>query len=392
MGPNDVRAYEALVGHAKLGDLVALARDVLGGAARARKAEWADAARVKSKAEELKLTLEDCATPFGNALAVLERGPEDDAERGLAAALWAHVLAESPPKSSEDEDSAVADLLWLATRTPFDATGLVDRALGDAADEVWATIADRIRRIDEGELAPLGRGEALAACSALVASSSTAAGKQAGALANELKDRAFARVLASRKPPPTASADEKLTGEMLSAPRGPITTALLALTGVLLALHAARLLGKVALAYKRPAEITLGEDGVRIKTHTELLGRVLRERDIVIARTGLARATREVRYPRTGLYAGLLALAIGSYLGIATLVDGVRSASPSLLLTGLLIVAAGIGLDFALASLAPGMTGHVRIAFVPRAGSAVCVGGLDAKRADAALRKLAHAR
>lgn len=91
-------------------------------------------------------------------------------------------------------------------------------------------------------------------------------------------------------------------------------------------------------------------------------------------------------------YAGLLALAVGSYVGVATLVDGVRAASPSLLLTGLVIVAAGIGLDFLLGSLAPGATGRVRVAFVPRKGPTVCIGNVDAKRADAALRKLSHAR
>jgi hypothetical protein len=137
--------------------------------------------------------------------------------------------------------------------------------------------------------------------------------------------------------------------------------------------------------------VTLSDDGVRIHARTEMLGRTLRERDIVISRAALARATREVRYPRIGFYAGLLALAIGSYFGVSAFVDGVRTASPSMLLTGLVVIAVGIGLDFLLGSLAPGATGRVRIAFVPRRGAAVCVGGLDPKRADAALQRLAHA-
>ncbi len=393
MGPNDVRAYEALAGHDKLGDLVTIARDVVGAAAEARRPEWSDPARVKAKAEDLKLQPDDCATPFGNAFAVLERGPEDDGERGLAAAIWAHVLAETPPKTSEDEDRTAGDLLWLAARTPFDATGLVDRALGDASDEVWGAIADRIRRIDEGKLHPLGRGEALVGCAALALSASAAAAKHATVLASELRDRAMSRVLAGRKESVVGvPTEEKITGEMLPTPRGPIATAALALTGLLFLLHAARLIGKLAFAYKRPAEVTLSDDSVRIKARTEMLGRTLRERDIVIARSGLVKATREVRYPRIAFYTGLLALAVGSYIGVATLVDGIRAASPSLLLTGLLVIAIGIALDFFLGSLAPGASGRVRVAFVPRAGPTVCVGGVDAKRADAALQKLAHAR
>ncbi|NVL83962.1 hypothetical protein, partial [Escherichia coli] len=71
-----------------------------------------------------------------------------------------------------------------------------------------------------------------------------------------------------------------------------------------------------------------------------------------------------VRYPRAAFYAGLLALAIGSYVGVRAFVDGVRAASPSLLLTGLVVIALGIGADFVLGSLVPGSRGRVRIAFV----------------------------
>jgi len=168
MTPNDVRAYEALTGHTKLVELVSIARDLLGSAAETKRADWADAARVKAKAEELGVSHDDAATELGNVLTVLEQGPRTDSERALGAALWAHGLSDAPPKTSEDEDRAAADLLWLAARTPFDATGLVDRALGDAGDEMWAAIADRVRRIDAGTLPPLGRGEALSGCAALV--------------------------------------------------------------------------------------------------------------------------------------------------------------------------------------------------------------------------------
>jgi hypothetical protein len=441
MTPNDVRVYEALAGHAKLAQLVALARDVLGAAAEKKAADWTDASRVKAKAEELGLTHDDASTANGNALTVLERGAETPSERALGAALWAHALADGPPKTSEDEDRAAADLLWLAARTPFDATGLVDHALGDAADEMWAAIADRVRRIDAGTLPPLGRGEALCGCAALAASESVAAKKQATALSRELADSSLARVVATAtkdsaaketaakdasakdapakdvapssshlraaepvkeaapasSPKPVVDAgpplpDEKLTGEMLPTPRGLVVTAALAFTGILFVMHAARLVGRFALAYKRPAEVTLSGESVRIHARTEMLGRTLRERDTVISRTALSRATREVRYPRMAFYAGLLALAVGSWIGVATLVDGVRSASPSLLLTGIVVIALGIALDFFLGSLAPGAKGRVRVAFVPRKGPTVCVGDVDAQRADAALKRLSHAR
>lgn len=385
----DVRAFDALGKSAKLGDLVSIARALLTDAAQARRAEWANAARVAELAAEAKLTHEESMTPFGDALAVLERGPEDDAERALACALWAHVLAEAPPKGRDEEDRAATDLLWLAAHTPFDATGLVDRALGDGASDLWDAIADRVRRIDQGKLPALGRGEALVGGVALAQSSAPAASRHVASLAAEARDSKLARVLASSVA--ASSEDEKIVGEMTAPPRGPVATAALALTGILFVIHASRLLARVALAYKRPAEIVLSDKTVRIRFRTEMLGRILRDRDVVIQRAGLVRATREVRYPRAAFYAGLLALAIGSYLGVATFVDGVRAASPSLLLTGLVIVALGIGLDFALASIAPGARGRCRVLFVPRDGQKLCVGGVDAKRADAAIARIAHA-
>src|ERR1700722_9535995 len=93
----DVRAYEALSQHAHLADLVAVAHASLTETAVARRPERRPE-RLAEIATERRLSREDAATPFGNALDVLQRGPEDDAERALARALAAHALALHPPK------------------------------------------------------------------------------------------------------------------------------------------------------------------------------------------------------------------------------------------------------------------------------------------------------
>jgi hypothetical protein len=386
-----VDAFEALGKHPRLSDLVALAKPVIAAMADARRSEWPKDGDVRARAEEAKLDADDAKTDYGDAIAVLERGPEDDAERNLACALFAHVLAESPPKEREEEDKVAGDILWLATSTPFDATRLLDRALGDQASDLWDGIADRVRRIDGHKpAAGLGRGEALLGCAALALSKSSAAEKLALSLSKDLKDPALVRVVmpaAASKP-----AETRIDGEMAMAPRGPIATTALALTGLLFVMHAARILAKLALAYKSPARVTLSRESVRIESHIELLGRTLKQRNVVIGREGLVRAAREVRYPRAAFYAGLLALAVGSYIGVSTFVDGARSASPSLLLTGLLIVAAGIALDFMLGSIRPGAQGMCRVVFVPRKGPAICVGAVDIERADLALASIVAPR
>jgi hypothetical protein len=383
----DVRAFEALALHPRMADLAAVARASMTTAAETRRSER-QPEHIAKIAEDLRLSREESSTPFGNALDVLGRGPEDDAERALACALAARAVALDPPKDRDAEDRLANDLLWLAAHTPFDATGLLDRALGEAAGPMWDALADRIRRIDQGKLAALGRGEALVAAAALAMSSSKGAARQAKELATEVRDRKLARVLgATARPEPV----EPVVGEMTPAPRGPVATSLLALTGLLFVVQGARLLGRVAIAYRRPAVLTLSDDGgIRLKWRLEVLGRTLRDREVLVPRAALAQATREVRYPRLALYAGLLALAVGSYVGVSAFTDGIRSASPSLLATGLVVIALGLALDFALSSIAPSAQGRCRLLVVPRQGARLCIGGIDPRRADAVLARLAR--
>ena len=378
-------AYELIARSARLADIVALTQKIVPEAARTRTSDWAFASKVSAAAGELKLSREDADTRYGNALDVLGMGGAGEAEHSLASALWAHAVAESPHKTAEEEDRLAGDILWLATHSAFDATPLLDRALGDDASDIWTAIGDRVARIARGNGGALGRGEAIVGAAALAASGSAKAKQLCESLAKEVKDPVLLRVLATGD---RATPEEvRLEGEWLPAPRGPVLTTLLACTGILAAIWVVRFVARAALAYRRPTEVSLSEQGIRVKTRIEMLGRVLKEREHVILRTGLVRVVREVRFPRATFYAGLLALAIGSWIGVRAFVDGVRAASPSLLLVGLVIVAVGIGLDFVLGTILPGVRGKVRIAFVPRSGATVVVGDIDAKRADDALAR-----
>jgi hypothetical protein len=385
----EASAYDALSQHPRAAELAAITRSLMTAATQVKRVEQRPE-HVTKLAAEMRVSREEAVTQFGNALDILQRGPEGHAERALACALAAHVVALNAPKDEEESARLAKDLLWLAAHTPFDATGLIDRALGERAAGLWVAIANRVRRIDQG--GAVGRGEALIGGIALAASRAPSAIEQATALAAEAGDPKLARALAVRGSP--GESMEPVVGEIAPPPRGPVATALLALSGVLLVLHAARLFGRVVLAYKKPAQVLLLDDGdaggVRVRWRVEMLGRTLRDRDVLLPRASLARATREVRYPRLAFYAGLLALAAGSYLGVSAFVDGVRVASPSLLTMGIAIIALGLALDFALSSFAPSARGRCRLLFVPRDGAALCVGGVDKQRADAVLGRLAR--
>src|SRR5579871_1672354 len=189
----EARAYEALSAHVRGADLAAITRTVMTAAVEARSAA-VDRAKVAEAATARGLEREQAGTDFGNALDVLERGPETDVERALACALAARGLASDPPKERDAQERAAGELLWLAAHTPFDATELLDAALGEHAGAVWEAIAERVRRADEGKLPASDRGEALIGAVALAASRSESASKHAAALAAAARDPKIARV------------------------------------------------------------------------------------------------------------------------------------------------------------------------------------------------------
>ncbi|MET0594736.1 MAG: hypothetical protein ABW133_18690 [Polyangiaceae bacterium] len=182
-----------------------------------------------------------------------------------------------------------------------------------------------------------------------------------------------------------------LQGDLAPFPRGPLATAVLAITGILLLIELFRLVGRYVLALRRTAEVRVSAAGLEVRTHTAMLGRTLFDNATVIPRDGLVRITREIRYPGLPMYAGLGALAIGSYIGVGLFVDGARAESPSMLVTGLLIAIAGLAIDFALSSLLPGMRGRSRLLVVPRRGPPVCLADVDVAMADRILGRLAKA-
>jgi hypothetical protein len=217
-------------------------------------------------------------------------------------------------------------------------------------------------------------------------SPSAAAQVEAGALASETRDPLVRAILGGGSSAAAPSAS--LRGELVAGPRRLVTLALLGVTGLLALQHLGRLAARWALRYRRPAELRITGRGATLITTTELIGRTLRTEETFLPVESLLRASREVRYPRAAAYAGLLALALGSYLGISFGIDGARAGSPELLGLGALFVVVGVSLDFVIANVASKTQGRCRVVLVPRRGRAVALGGVDPALADAALARL----
>jgi hypothetical protein len=231
--------------------------------------------------------------------------------------------------------------------------------------------------------ADFGSTEALVAAAALRRSQNPDAQQLRFQAAELVNDRALLALLA---PTPDEIGGE-LWGEVQPAPRGPVLTAVLALTLLLFVIQVLRLIARYAFAYRRPAALRLGPQGLELSQRIELMGRVVRDRSTMVPLSNLARVTREVKYARAGLYVGLVALTIGTYFGTGYFVDGVRQpgGSGELLGLGALFVVVGLLVDFMLSSGNEALRGSCRVVVVPRRGPVLCVGGIDPLRADALL-------
>lgn len=334
------------------------------------------------------ISAEQAQTPFGNPLTALEHGPDGPAERQLLGALLAIGVSKGLPEGEGERDALAADLVWLATHTTINALSFLDAALKEKASGMWEALAHVAR--DPEAIAPeFGRAEALIAAAAIAVSKSEVAHRARMHLSHAATDSGV-RALASGAV--TANA-ERLDGEMSLPPFGPVVTALLTVTMVLFALQVGRLLLRFALSFKRPASISIGPNGLELNQRTELLGKVLRERSIVVPLGSLVRVTRETRYARLGMYAGLIALVLGSYFGMGLFVDAIRVPGGSASLFGLavLMMVLGLGLDFTFASAADTVRGKCRMLVVPQRGRVFCLGSLDPARADAMLSTIAEA-
>jgi hypothetical protein len=183
-----------------------------------------------------------------------------------------------------------------------------------------------------------------------------------------------------------------LTGRLATIPSGSARTAISAFTGWLLVRQVWSWMVRIVFAYRTFAEIRLTEKGLEVREHKSLLGRQFREKTSLIALRNVRHLTREIRYARSGTYAGLAALAMGSFLGMRLFVDGLRvpGMSGSLLWLGLAVVVGGLSLDFLLVNWLDAKRGQCRFVIIADRGPGLCLTGVESARVDAVLSALAE--
>jgi hypothetical protein len=129
---------------------------------------------------------------------------------------------------------------------------------------------------------------------------------------------------------------------------------------------------------------------LHVLLRTTLLGKQTHERELLIALPQLLRVERVVRFTGLAFYAGLCALAFGSYFGAQMIVDSIRGgdATADLLLLGPLLIGAGVALDFLLVTGLQSARGRCRLRLVTDDGTQLNIDRLDAPLVDALLQRL----
>jgi hypothetical protein len=391
--------WSELRAHPSRGPLGALCLDVLGRQAEGRTI-FVGRDFVRKRAEAHGVTREAAGTSLCNVVDLLERGAENERERGLLCALAVlgledAVAAAGDTGAPEVVARAVRHATWLELATDFAwLEALASHAEGRSAELLADELAQRL--LDGGvgagrraRDAHPGQARATAALwvGALAASSSPRAARRLAELRAhavlEPTTRALVGALAS--PEPAGSDTTSLEGPAEPPARTGPRAVLAWVTGwallTALARGASALLGrsgwvKVSL---RGRELVVSEDA-------GLLGRKTLQRETALPLSALLSATRESRLAVWPLYAGALGLAVGILVGGYQLFDGLRSGELVLVSVGAGLLLAGVLCD-AGAALIAGRARPVVELLLPR-GRAVRLRAPSITAADAFLEAL----
>ncbi|MEQ9321058.1 MAG: hypothetical protein RIF41_17985 [Polyangiaceae bacterium] len=377
--------------HARAGDLSRLVVTVATTAADERRGRFSDG--LDELVAEVDLDAEAAKVGGVDLLEVLRGDGPDVTGRRAAALLLARGVSGALASDATAVDPWARRLSWLAANTWLDALWAVAPRLDDEGARGWWAALARLVRAESERGLPGGRGVAVVAASALSASSSTAATAERSALLEELEDPTLLAALRGSRSETAEAEDDgpkvgtALSGELVPAPLGAVGLVLQAVTGILLIRYVGRFIARL-LGCRRPTHVTVGRERVTVSTELTVLGKTLRKREHVIPVAALAEAMREVRYPKMSLYAGLIALSVGTYFGASIATDGLRVGSPSLLGVGAAIIGLGLVIDLVFARLVPAGRGSHHVVFVPRRGRTLALAVADDETADRALRML----
>lgn len=357
-------------------ELCALCLDVLSRQAEGKQLFAArDYAEVR--AAEHGIGREDAELPSGNLLDLFARGAQTDDERALLSAMAVRAMKEHVGDRSRVKQF-VTHADWLEVATPYVVYPFVSPILEDDKDKVFGEVAAALENNDDALAMNAVRLRAL---------SQGGASPVSWSMIGDITAPATRALIKELGPVSTSSLapGSVLRGEMSSPPPSGFWGALRLASGFAALSGIARLLGR-AVGFRREAELSLVEEGVKLTEETRLLGRVVREQEETHAPRSFASVTRRERFPALHLLVGATALALGILLGGLYLFDGIRTGETVLLVLGAGIILTGALLDLGLSVLWPAKKGHVTVDMQLLPKRARRVSGVTKEEADKFVR------
>ena len=332
---------------------------------------------------------EEIPLPAGASMLVrrvrvlLQRGPTSDQDHALARAVAALALAEAV-RAARDLDDLARETLLLARDTPWDATGLVDAALGPSAEALWLAVVARLRTlVDRADPAAI-RAELLVGATALIRSLHPAAIDGFVRLAVEVRDPAVRSVLQLGT---ATQAPVVVEGALKPAPPGFFLRIVLIITGVTLARAAWRTFEHLALGRRRTALVEWRSGRVLVVRTEAIGGRIRSKTTTTLAPEAIARI--DWAGERTGLLGGLFVAltAAGTFAGVFFAIVGARLQVASFFSGGVAIAGLALLLDHAPLRLFGALVGTGRLTVTPRQGEPIVVDVRNATAVDELLRR-----
>ncbi len=395
MADQEAEAVTVPAVHPRRAELARLVRVVALSAAEERRTRFGDGLDELIGDAGLKPETDGTVDDFDVLKALRRAEPPVAKGRSIIGHLLAEGVLATDLDTADDAKRAATALSWLASETWLDGLsalpGLRDEASDEALARLRAGLRDVVASTDQAG-APRGRGAALAAALILTQLQDTAAlATVEDPLVRALVSRPSAATEASVEEAPVdvpAGSTGAVKGELVPTPMHPVWLFLSCVTGFILLRWLWRFVYRMLLRARRPAAFSLEASGVKVTSDLQLLGKPMRKAEVVIPFDNLARAEREVRYPRLAVYAGLFMLAVGTFAGASIFTDGARSGSPSLMAIGAVVFGVGVVLDVLLNVFVPARQGKHRLLLVPRKGRALAIAVEDEKAADRLLQQL----
>ncbi len=173
----------------------------------------------------------------------------------------------------------------------------------------------------------------------------------------------------------------RAAGAATGQPARSIARVIMGVSGLLLLVSLAKLVGRFVLGYRRTGELSVDGDEITYSESVRLVGREIRKSTETIKRADALSVQVEDRYPFALTLVGMACLGFGILVGVVWILDGIQGEFTPWILSGVGVLVVGILLDLALTTVSASLPGKVVLGLHLPGGRTVRLVGVEAQAA-----------